>query len=189
MITAIVLAAGRSTRMGQQKLLMPYGSGTMVSTVVGNIAASGIEDVVVVTGSHADEVHAALARTIARFTENPDIDRGMLSSVRCGIEAAPDADTYLIALGDMPGVDSGAIRDLITQHDRGITIPEYNGKGGHPVLIDAKYREAILTRYDDVGLRGLMNEYADDVQSVAIANESVLIDLDTPEDYERHHQG
>ena len=189
MITAIVLAAGRSTRMGQQKLLMPFCGGTMVSTVVGNIVAAGVDDVVVVTGSHAAEVRAALAHTSARFTQNPDVDRGMLSSVRCGIEAAPVADTYMIVLGDMPGVDCEANRIILAQHDGAITIPEYDGRRGHPVLIDAQYRQAILTRYDDVGLRGLMNEFADDVQTVPIDSDSVLIDLDTPEDYDRQRRG
>ena len=188
-INAIVLAAGRSTRMGQQKLLMPYGDSTLVGSVLENLQRGGVNDIVVVVGTDADAVRDELSGHTVRFVENPDVDRGMLSSVRCGIAAIDNADALMVALGDMPAVNEDVVRTLLARHNRfddAITIPTYDGRRGHPVVIGCGHRDAILERFDDVGLRGLMQEQAAVIQEVAMNSDGVLIDLDTPEDYERH---
>ncbi len=189
---AIVLAAGRSTRMGQQKLVMPFGKeSTMVSRVVNAMVDATVPDIVVVTGPDGAAVRSQLAGQPVQFAENPDVDRGMLSSIRIGLAATPDADAYIIALGDMPLITGPIVSTLMSKHNpapNAITLPTYDDRRGHPVIIDAAHREAIHSQYDDVGLRGLMEEHPVHIQTVPLDTESILIDLDTPEDYDRHRQ-
>lgn len=191
-VAGIVLAAGRSTRMGQQKLLMPFGASTMIDGVAACIAASGCDPVIVVTGSDDRAVRAAVRTPEIEFVQNPDVDRGMISSIRCGVEVAPNASAYLVALGDMPQVSVGVVKQILTNHGgsrTAITIPIYDDRRGHPIIVGAEHRDAILTKYDDQGLRGLMRDQTDSVQTVSVDTSGILVDLDTPEDYERALRG
>lgn len=181
---AIVLAAGRSVRMGAPKMLLPFGNSTVLGTVLDACIASRIDETLVVIPQGDKPLGDLLWGLPVRIVDNPDVDRGMLSSIRCGVEAASDAEVYCIVLGDMPAIRPSIIDGLLAVH-RAITIPVCNGKRGHPVLISSAYRDAILTQYDDVGLRGLMDEYRDAVTEVPVDEDGVLLDLDTPEDYAR----
>jgi molybdenum cofactor cytidylyltransferase len=189
MIDAIVLAAGRSLRMRTQKLLLPFAGQTVIGHVVDQVLSGAVHRAVVVVGRGDSAVRSALAGKAVTFVENPDPQAEMLSSVRCGLRAlAADASAALVVLGDQPAVRPEGIAQLITAFRatrQGIIAPVYGGKRGHPLLIAARYFEPILTSYDDVGLRGLLAAHPADVLEVPASDDSVLSDMDYPDDYRR----
>ena len=186
---AIVLAAGRSTRMGTQKLLLPFAGTTVIAHVVDQLLGSVLDAVHVVTGHQADRVAAALAGRPVHLVTNPDVDAGMLSSVRCGVRSLPpDCRAMLVALGDQPAITRELVDAMVRsfgQAEGGILVPVFGGARGHPLLLAARYREEILTRHDDVGLRGLLRAHPDDVVELAAPTRAVLSDMDCPQDYRR----
>src|SRR4051812_2236551 len=114
MICSIVLAAGRSTRMGVQKLLLPFGGRTVIEHIVDEVAASEVDATVVVTGSDATAVTDALDGRALQIVRNPDAEAEMLSSARCGLKAvSPDFEAVLIVLGDQPSIRRGWIAKLV----------------------------------------------------------------------------
>ncbi len=182
-VAGIILAAGDSTRMGTQKLLLPVGDESMIERVARVAVDSGLSPIVAVTGRDHDAV-AALLGDHVRVVRNPDPARGMLSSIRVGLEALPeDLDAVVLFLGDQPGCSVTQVQAL-TAAKASIAVPTHAGRRGHPLLFGIQYREAILTRYDDTGMRGLLHEYADEVREIPLEDEGVLIDVDTPDDYE-----
>jgi len=189
MIAAIVLAAGRSRRMGTQKLLLPYAGRTVIGHIVEQVAAAPVGRIIVVTGADFDAVMGALHGRDVTFVRNPAAEAEMLSSVRCGLRGLPEScRAVVVVLGDQPGVYAGLIAALIEAHlesGRGIVVQTFGGRRGHPVLISARYFEDVLTGFDDVGLRGLVRAHPEDVLEVTAGSEAVLMDLDTPEDYRR----
>ena len=189
MIAAIVLAAGRSRRMGTQKLLLPYAGRTVIGHIVEQVAAAPVGRIIVVTGADYDAVTRALDGRNVTFVRNPAAEGEMLSSVRCGLRALPEScRAAVVVLGDQPGVNAGLIAALIEAHvqsGRRIVVPTFGGRRGHPVLISARCFEDLLTGFDDVGLRGLVRAHPEDVLEVAAGSAGVLEDLDTPEDYRR----
>lgn len=191
MISAMVLAAGKSTRMGRQKLLLPIGEGTVISQIVDEVLASPVDDVLVVVRGDREAIEQALEGRTVRFVENPDIDGDMLSSVRCGLKAMGQPDGILVVLGDQPRISrhvvAALIRALGDDGDR-IVVPVYQGKRGHPLLFSAAYRQEILESYDGVGLRGLMMAHADSVCEVEVDSPAVLENMNVPPDYERIRQ-
>lgn len=189
MICAVVLAAGRSRRMGTQKLLLDYGPKPLITHVVDQLLASNIDRVFVVGGHDPDRIARAVLGRDVSFLVNADYDTGMLSSMRCGVQALPDVcRAVLVTLGDQPAITPDIVNRLISafhQTKKGIIVPLHNGRRGHPTLIATRYRHAILTQYDDVGLRGLLGEYSHDVFELSVAELDIAADIDTPEDYAR----
>ena len=162
----------------------------MIACVVEAVIRSKIKDTVVVTGSHHDQIATVLKFTErARLVRNPDPSRGMLSSVRCGLAAIdPSADGIAVLLGDQPGVRSEMIDAVINawiKSAASIAVPKFGNRRGHPLVFDVEYREEILTKFDAIGLRGLLAAHADVVLEVPIDSTAVLEDIDTPEDYKR----
>jgi len=200
MIYAIVLAAGQSRRMGAQKLLLPFGGGTVIGHIAGEILRSPVARAFVVVGADSDRVIAALenecgSRNAGRtpgalsFVTNPDRNGDMLSSVRCGLRALPsDCVAALVALGDQPSITADLVVRMIRTLQTsgcGIVVPAFSGKRGHPLLFSTQCREEVLTRYDDQGLRGLLQAHPQDVFELAAETAGVLSDMDYPEDYRR----
>jgi len=189
MICAIVLAAGESRRMGVQKLLLPFGSTTVIGHIVDQLVASAVEQVIVVVGHEADRIVEELADRPVEIVTNPDHKTGMLSSVRCGLRVVPQqADAVMVALGDQPAITSGLVDEMVEAFrttGKRILVPVYQGRRGHPLLFAKHYRDEILTDFDDVGLRGLLRAHPDDVFELNVANPAVLSDIDRPEDYQR----
>jgi molybdenum cofactor cytidylyltransferase len=113
----------------------------------------------------------------------------MLSSVRCGLRALPpDCEAVLIALGDQPSITADLVARIVHAFyasGRGIIVPVHGGKRGHPLLFSARYSQEVLTRYDDLGLRGLLRAHPEDVFELPADSASVLSDMDYPEDYQR----
>ena len=189
MICALVLAAGRSQRMGTQKLLLPVGGQPMIARIVDQLLASPIDRVFAVIGPDGDRIAAALAGRPVTFVVNADEQGEMLSSVRCGLAALPQECTAaLVVLGDQPGLTANVVAQLLRAFqtaDRGIVVPTADGRRGHPLLVALRYRDEILTSYDAVGLRGLLQAHPEDVYEVEVGTPRILEDLDTPQDFER----
>jgi molybdenum cofactor cytidylyltransferase len=189
MICALVLAAGQSRRMGTNKLLLPYGSTTVIGHIVETVLKSNIDGVYVVTGGGGDRVADTLSGLPISILDNPDCEMGMLSSVRYGLRALPpESSAAMVVLGDQPGITSEVINCLIQSFDesnKGIIVPAYEGRRGHPILFSIRYKEEILTRYDETGLRGLIHAHEQDVLEVCITEAAVLRDMDRIEDYHR----
>jgi molybdenum cofactor cytidylyltransferase len=189
MICAIVLAAGRSRRMGTQKLLLPYGGQTLIGHILDQVIRSPVEVTLVVTGADHEAVVGGSSGRDVTFVRNPAAEAEMLSSIRCGIRALPGScRAAVIVLGDQPGVTAGLIGEIVRGHvemGRAIVVPTFGGRRGHPVLISARHFGEVLSGFDDVGLRGLVRAHPEDVLEVEAGLEAVLMDLDTPEDYRR----
>jgi molybdenum cofactor cytidylyltransferase len=189
MICAIVLAAGESRRMGIQKLLLPFGGKTVIGHVVDELLGSDTEGVYVVVGYEGNRITEELSRLPVTVVPNPDYKVGMLSSVRCGLNALPEqCEKVLVALGDQPAITSEVVNEMVesfTTTDKGILVPLYRGKRGHPLLFSIHYRNEIMTCFDDVGLRGLLQAHPDDTFELSVPTPAVLSDIDSPDDYRR----
>jgi molybdenum cofactor cytidylyltransferase len=189
MVSSILLAAGKSTRMGQQKLLMPYKGHGMVDHILQKITNTNLFRTIVVTGSDSAQIEKELKNHQAIFVYNERFEEGMLSSVQKGIAAlGVESAGFLILLGDQPMVTEKVINRLIAlfrKTTKGLLVPTFLGKRGHPVLIDAKYRDEIGKLSQAIGLRELFLNHPEDVLEVEIESDAILKDIDTPEDYRR----
>jgi molybdenum cofactor cytidylyltransferase len=188
-VAALVLAAGRSRRMGFQKLLLPIAGRPLVARLVDELLRTPVSPVVVVTGADEAEIAAALAGRDHARVRNPDPDGDMLSSVRCGFRALPsDCFAVLVVPGDSPGTRAPLVRQLVEAHlrtGRSIVVPVHAGRRGHPLLVAMKHRHAILERYDGLGLRGLLRDHPDEIDEVPVDSPDVLANLNRPEDLAR----
>jgi molybdenum cofactor cytidylyltransferase len=190
-ISAIVVAAGLSTRMGQLKQLLPYGAHTVIEQIVSVLLASAAEEVLVVTGHEREAVETALAKWPVRTVFNPDYAQGeMLSSVKAGLRAAnAESRAALLAVGDMPAIEEDVVAQLAQAYrvagDRHVCIPSYQMRAGHPVLVPRPYWKAILSIPEDKNLRSVLRARSTHVHWVVVDTASVLRDIDTPADYQR----
>ena len=185
-VVAVVLAAGMATRMGALKQLLPLGDRRLIERVVDQLTAQ-VGRVVVVVGHRGDEIAAVLAGRPVVCVPNPDTAGGMASSVQCGIRGAGPAAAYLICLGDQPVLD-GILEPLLAAANtspKGILIPTFQGRRGHPLLVRHRYVEQILALGPDQGLNTLTRAHRDDTFEVPVGEPGVLEDLDTPADYQR----
>jgi len=189
MTCAIVLAAGLSSRMGDQKLLLPFGGKTVISHIVDQLLASAIGEVHVVVGHQAERISGELSSRAVSIVTNPNYKSGMLSSVRCGLKSLPEkCRAVMVVLGDQPSITTELINQMLQSFaatEKTILVPLYKGKRGHPILFSSIYRGEILTQYDDAGLRGLLHAHCDDVSELKVSTSAVLCDMDCPEDYRK----
>ncbi len=186
-IWAIILAAGASTRMKKQKMLLPFNGKTIIETVVENAFKSVNSNIVVVLGSRHEEISRQIGNPSIRTTLNKNFGEGMLSSVICGFRALPEeATAALLFLGDQPHIPPAVTRqvtDAWHQQNKGIVIPVFNEKRGHPVLIETRYKKEIEKLDPQQGLRTLSQKFKNDVCEVVCDFPEILRDIDTPEDY------
>ena len=186
-VAAVVLAAGRSTRMGAvNKMLAEIGGKSLVRIAAEQAIASRAKPVIVVTGHEREKVDAALKGLPVRLVHNPDFSEGLGSSLRAGIAAVPaDADAAIICLGDMPQVDAELINRLIAAFDpeRGalVVVPSIDGRRGNPVVWSRRFFHDLMSIQGDIGARHLIGNYAEAVVEVPVAGEAALTDVDTPE--------
>ena len=189
MITAVVLAAGKSERMGRPKMLLPFGRETLIETVLAGVLRSRVDDVVVVLGAHRETIEPVVSKFALRTVFNSDFGAGMLSSVLRGLREVPAAaQAFLVVLGDQPFPPATVIDRLIAARERtgkGIVLPVHQGRRGHPVLIDMRFRDEVTALNPSVGLRQLLRDHPDDVLEVSVRTPAVLMDVDRPDDYRK----
>lgn len=190
MLTAIVLAAGLSRRMGRPKPLLPWGQGTVIEWIVATLAAAQVDDIAVITGHEHAAVTRCLAGGPARVVFNPAYAAGeMLSSLQAGLRAAPaPASAALLVLGDQPFLEGVLVEQVIAAHAGGrrpLVAPSYQRRRGHPLLIGRAYWDAILALSDGRTLRDLLRDVNDAIYYVETNRPSVLQDMDTPDEYLR----
>ena len=190
-VAVLVLAAGRSTRMGgPNKLLADANGEPLVVHAVKAALASQAVELVVVLGHMADQVKAAVLAAVPkarlRFATNPDFAEGLSTSVRTGIAAlGKEIDAAIVQLGDMPGVNSALLDRLMAAFSpvegRSICVPTVGGKRGNPVLWDRRFFAEIAKVSGDTGAKHLIGEHADLVCEVEMTGEAAITDIDTPE--------
>ncbi len=191
MISALVLAAGLSTRMGQPKMLLRWGESTVIGKVVGMIMAGGIKDVLVVTGGTQDAVKAALQDYNVRFIYNQNYADGeMLTSVQVGlIELHEDTQAAMIVLGDQPQIEPEIIRHIIDRYvltGSKLVVPSYNMHRGHPWLVERTLWGEISKLRNPATLQSFLNKHQSMIEYLVVDTPSVLHDLDTLADYEQN---
>jgi molybdenum cofactor cytidylyltransferase len=186
-IAALVLAAGRSSRMGgPNKLLAEIGGRPLVRMVVEAALASQARPVLVVTGHQRERVEAALAGLPVTFVHNPNYAEGLGTSLKAGIAAMPpEVDGVVICLGDMPQVDADLINRLISaiDPDKGalVAVPTIDGKRGNPVVWSRRFFPDLMAVEGDVGARHLIGRYGEAVVEVPVSGAAALTDIDTPQ--------
>ncbi len=185
MISAIILAAGKSVRMGQPKMLLPWGKTTVLGKVIETVRSAGVEDIVVVTHS---TLVSSLAQEGVRLALNNNGD--MLDSIQAGLRAqAPEAEATLICLGDQPQVQAGSVRSVCEAfHADGsrLVVPSYQMRRGHPWLIARDLWGDLLTMTAPATMRDFLNVHASEIRYVECETPSILQDLDTPDDYAKY---
>jgi molybdenum cofactor cytidylyltransferase len=187
MITAIILAAGESKRMGQPKMLMPWGKSTVLQTVVATIQAAGLNDVLVVTGGAHNQVEALVGKSVQTVFNENFADGEMLSSIQAGLMVKMrEASAALICLGDQPQVQERSVRrvcDAFRKSKSNIVVPSYQMQRGHPWLVARPLWEELLAMKSPKSPRDFLNAHAKKIEYVQVETPSIIEDLDTPDDY------
>ena len=195
MISAILLAAGQSKRMGQPKMLLPWGQSTVIEQVITTFLKAGVEDLIVVTGGARELVESVINLYPVRKVYNKDHATGeMLSSIQCALRVIPeDSEATLIGLGDQPQIQESSVR-LICEEYRDsrspLIVPSFQKRRGHPWLVARPLWNEILALGPPESTRDFLNRHANEIRYVSVDTPSILADLDTPEDYQKsRYQG
>jgi molybdenum cofactor cytidylyltransferase len=186
-VAAIILAAGQSKRMGRNKMLLPFGRSTVIETIVTEVTACKLSEVAIVTGYEREKIEALLVNSPVRCVFNPDFAHDeMIVSIQVGLRALPsEIDAALIILGDQPHIQSAIVQQVIIAYPLGsLIIPSYQSKRGHPVLLDRSLWADILNLSPTFTLRDFIRSHEDQIRYVEVDSDSVLRDVDTPEDYQ-----
>tara|TARA_Y100000588_G_C14264160_1_gene929031 strand:+ start:2107 stop:3780 length:1674 start_codon:yes stop_codon:yes gene_type:complete len=187
-IHALLLGAGQSRRMGRKnKLLAPINNVPMIRHVAENILESKIDSLTIVTGYQSEKIHQALKGLSIKFAYNANYREGLSRSLNIGVRTLQKiARAVIICLGDMPEIKASHINQLIDAYDpsssKEICVPKWNGRRGNPVLISHNFFHEITTVEGDTGAKSLIKEYAENVIEVEMKDDSILLDLDTPEE-------
>ena len=203
MVSAVVLAAGMSTRMGQNKLLLNFRDKPLIVHAVDTLLASDIDEVIVVLGHETEKVRDQLERRVGlankadarkpvRLVQNPDYQNGLSTSVRTGVEAVSrQANGIMIYLADQPLLEPEDVNRIVAgfaaakEIDKSIVVPFFRGERGNPVILDASLRDSILGIVGDVGCKGVIKRYPEKVYAIEMENDHVVRDVDDVEAYER----
>jgi len=186
-ISAILLGAGESKRMGVDKLSLPWGRRTILEHCFETLLRSEVEELVVVLGIRNKEVKNLFQGRKVKIVINPHSKRGMSTSIWKGLQAIhPSSDGILIALGDQLFLKTGTINALIRafgQGKGGIVVPSFQGEKGHPVIFHRRYKRELLNLKGDVGGRSIIERHPEDVRVVPVKSIGVVKDVDTWQDY------
>jgi len=186
--TAILLAAGRSSRMGAFKPLLPFGNKTVIECCIDYLREGGVAEIVVIVGHRGGEIREKVSGVT--FAVNPDPDSAMGASIAVGVSALPEtALATLIALVDHPAVPPAIVSTLLDSWESGarVVIPTWNGRGGHPVLVDLSLRSELTNLSQSGGLMALFEAHASEVKRVPVDSPFVARDMDTWDDYSSLH--
>jgi len=187
LVSAILLAAGESKRIARPKLLLPFGSGTILEQTVDNLLSSRVDEVIVVLGARAQEMKRLIAGRPVKVVVNPYYHRGMSTSLKAGLGLVDNkAHRVIVALADQPLIARETYNRLIEASlagDKGIIVPTYQAKRGNPIIFSTKYKQELLELKGDVGGRQILKQHPDDILEVAVDSESINIDINTMDDY------
>lgn len=191
-VGAVVLAAGKSTRMGAPKQLLLLGGRTVLEQTLENIRCAGVDEIVLVLGSYAETIRQQLppsAFTGLKLVVNQSYGQGMASSLREGLAALePNVDASLIVLADQPFTRPETLRRIVdryVQSDGQIVIPSYRGFRGNPVLLDRSVFAEVMALEGDIGCRAVFGSHLEGIIKVEVEDIGVLLDIDSRDDYER----
>lgn len=189
-VSAIILAAGASRRMGLPKMLLPWGKTVVIEKVVFTLLEGGISQPVIVTGRSAEAIRKILAASPIIWAHNPEFETTeMLQSLRIGLRSLPESTSaFMIVLGDQPQIESEVVRQLIAEYKTNrqkIIIPSYNFRRGHPWLVSRQLLSDLLALPEDATLRQFLNTHKESISYLNVDSPSVLMDLDTPAEYEQ----
>ena len=193
LVSAILLAAGKSERMGQNKLLLPFGGRTVIQRTLDSLIASHAGEVIVVLGSKAQEINQSIGGRRALVVLNPNYARGMSTSFITGLGMVNSRARFvMVALGDQPLITPRVYNQLIEAalgSDKGIILPVYKGERGNPIVISTRYRAEMLKQTGDIGGRELLKAHPEDALEVLVDCEGVVVNINTKEEYEKRLKG
>ncbi len=193
MISAVILAAGESRRMGKQnKLLLPIGGEALLVKLVTSVCASDVGQVIVVIGHEAEKIRRELNELPLNFVYNPNFSEGMTTSIKYGVkEVSNECDGLMICLGDMPFINTSVINKLIHAYVKNrikgkdlIVVPVFKRRRGNPVLFSIEFRNDILEHKKQSGCKEVIMKNSDSVMEIEMADKNMLLDVDTMEDYQ-----
>jgi len=186
-ISAILLGAGESKRMGVDKLSLPWGRKTVLEHCFEALVRSEAKEVIVVLGIRNKKLKGLFRKPKVKTVVNPFFNSGMSTSIRRGLWAIhPGCHGVLIALGDQPLLKTRTINGLIHAFEkgkRGIIVPSFRGRRGHPVIFHRRYKKELLDLKGDVGGRSIIERHPEDVRLVPVKSIGVVKDVDTWQDY------
>jgi len=194
MISAVILAAGESRRMGKQnKLLLPVGGEALLVKLVKSVCASDVVQVLVVIGHEAEKIRSELNEFSLSFVYNPNFSEGMTTSIKSGIKrVSQDCDGFLICLADMPFINTLEINKLIHAYvqkrikgKRLIVVPVFRGHRGNPILFSSEFRNDILEHNKESGCKGVIMNNSESIMEIEMDNDNILFDVDTLKDFQR----
>jgi molybdenum cofactor cytidylyltransferase len=188
--TAIILAAGDSSRMGQPKALLAYQGQTFLESIIKNVQLAGVEQLFVITGKHDKQIREKIKNSgMWTYVHNPHPEKGQLSSTQIAIRNVPDSTIGVLQiLVDHPQVKLSTYKAIITKalsSPDSIIIPSFNGKNGHPVYFGRKYFPDLLSASIDEGARAVVHNHKNEVIIISVMDSGILQDIDSPQDY--HH--
>ena len=204
MIPAIVLAAGKSSRMGRPKALLPIGSSgdVFLTRIITQLRAGGADRIIVVLGGHAAEIRASLlahrslgeggpADSTLTVVDNPQFESGQLSSLLVGIDAAdkPGVDAVMVTLVDLPLITAATVRAVLDAHRRSpgapLVRPRRGERHGHPVIFHRMLFDELRRADPSKGAKPVVHAHAAEEVNVDVDDDGAFIDVDTPDDYKR----
>ena len=187
-IAGVILAAGRSSRIGQVKQVLPFRKTTVLGRVIENAGGALLDEVILVLGHGADHIQRAVRREGVRVVLNEEHAQGQSTSLRAGLsDVSEDTDAVMFILGDQPLVGPEVMNALIAGYCRTrapIVLPTCRGRRGNPAVIDRALFPRVESLTGDVGARVLFQKYADEIVEIDVDDDSIHFDLDTWEDYE-----
>jgi molybdenum cofactor cytidylyltransferase len=195
MISAIILAAGESKRMGKPKMLLAWGNNTVLGHVISTFYAAGVQDILVITGGARDSVEKLVSQYGAQSVFNRDYRHGeMLSSIQNGLQfllsERTQVEAALIGLGDQPQVQTGVVQRICDTYREGnsrLVVPSFQMRRGHPWIVSQSLWDDLLKLKTPKSPRDFLNEHAEQIRYIEVGTSSILADLDTLEDYEKFH--
>lgn len=191
MISTIILAAGRSSRVGGIKALLPIYGKSFIEHLIDLFLSAGIGQINVVLGYNRDDVEIAIKNLKCKIVINPEPRRGQLSSIICGIESLPPSEISgaFICPVDYPLISRGTITSMIqafNQTRKGLVVPTFNKKRGRPILFSSSIFKELKKAPREIGARYILDRFPDEVLEVPVKDEGILININTCEDYERY---
>ena len=193
-VSAVVLAAGLSTRMkGRQKLFLPYDGTTIVERVIQQVSRSRVHETIVVSSPDTHARLSGVLQTTQKLVTNLEHRSGMTSSIKAGVAAcSPQSDGFMICLGDMPLIQtddynlllkgfSGKLKSV----NRLIVVPTHDGRRGNPIIFSASFKEDLLNHPEPEGCKAILKSFPDSIESISLSSRCIFQDVDDPDSYQQ----